>query len=223
MNTIPKFPRLFLALLCVLTLGVSPAAAQRPRRKTPPAVPVGTAQPAALAARSVVDKFAPAGWTRYEIGTPMRFSLILPGKPSESTERMQLTPGIAATVRNYMSLGASGLYGATYIDGLPAGVMNEELKRTFFESFVKGFAEEFQSQMSKTGTSAEVTMLEQRVASAADLAGYEQDFEFDRMTGRIRLVYHGSRAYAVMSLWSETMDDRERTTFFNSLRVNRKR
>jgi hypothetical protein len=222
MKTIPKFPLLSLALLCAVAFGASPAAAQPARRKTPPA-PIATAEPVPIPARPVADKLAPAGWTRYEIGSPMRFSLLLPAEPSGSQERMILTPKITVVIRNYMSLGASGLYGATYIDDLPAEVMNEAMKRTFFESFVKGFAEGFQEQMSKAGQTEQVTMLEQRAATAAGLAGYEQDFAFDRMTGRVRLVYDGAQAYAVLSFWSDPATDADRIAFFNSLRVNRRR
>ncbi len=223
MKTIPKFPLFTFALLCAVTFGAAPASAQRAPRKTPPASTTATAEPSPIPARPVVDKLAPSGWTRYEIGSPMRFSLILPGEPSGSQERMILTPKITVTIRNYMSLGASGLYGATYIDDLPAEVMNEAMKRAFFESFVKGFAEGFQAQMSKAGQTEQVTMLEQRAATAAGLAGYEQDFAFDKMTGRVRLVYDGARAYAVLSFWSDPATDADRIAFFDSLRVNRRR
>lgn len=216
MIIISKFTLLSLALLCALTLGTMPARAQRASSKTAP-------QPPTLAARPVADKLAPAGWMRYEVGRPTRFSLILPGEPSGSTERMSLTPKIAVTVRTYISLGESGLYGATYIDDLPAEIMNEALKRTFFESFVKGFAEGFQAGMNKTGTTEQVKMLEQRPATAAGLAGYEQDFAFDKMTGRVRLVYDGARAYAVLSFWSDPATNSDRDAFFGSLRVNKGR
>jgi hypothetical protein len=223
MKTIPKFPLLSLALPCALAFAIVPASAQGTRRKTSPP-PAAATQPAVqLAARPVVDKLAPEGWTRYEIGNPTRFSLLLPGEPSGSQERMSLTPKLAVTVRNYMSLGASGLYGATYIDDLPAEVMNDAMKRTFFEAFVKGFAEEFQTTMSKQGQTAQFSMLEQRAATAAGLAGYEQDFAYDTMTGRVRLVYDGARAYAVLSFWSDPATDRDRILFFDSLRVNRRR
>ncbi|HZG53028.1 MAG TPA: hypothetical protein VEZ40_12910 [Pyrinomonadaceae bacterium] len=223
MKAIPKFSLLSLALFCVLTLGVASVSAQPARGKAAPAAPATPALPPAIPARPVADKLAPAGWTRYEIGRPTRFSLILPGAPSGSAERMILTPKITLTVRHYMSLGESGLYGATYIDDLPAGIMNAAMKRAFFEEFVKGFAEGFQTQMSKAGTTGQVNMLEQRAATAAGLAGYEQDFAFDQMTGRVRLVYDGARAYAVLSFWSDPATDGDRIAFFDSLRVNRGR
>jgi hypothetical protein len=222
MKTIPKFPLFSLALLCTVACAAFPAAAQPARRKTPPA-PIAASEPSPIPARPVADKLAPAGWTRYEIGSPMRFSLILPGEPSGSQERIALTPAITVMIRNYMSLGASGLYGATYIDDLPAELMTAAMKRTFFESFVKGFAEGFQTQMSKVGQTEQVKMLEQRAATAGGLAGYEQDFAFDRMTGRVRLVYDGARAYAVLSFWSDAATDADRIAFFDSLRVNRRR
>lgn len=219
MKTSSKFLPLSLALLCALTCGTPAASAQRARGKAAAA----TAQPPPLVARPVADKLAPAGWTRYEIGQPTRFSLLLPGQPSGSTERMTLTPKIAVTVRNYMSLGESGLYGATYIDDLPAEIMNAAMKRTFFESFVEGFAKGFQTQMSKSGARGQMKMLEQRAATAAGLSGYEQDFSFETMTGRVRLVYDGARAYAVLSFWNDPATNADRVAFFDSLRVSRAR
>ncbi len=224
MKTIANFPRFPLALFCVLTLGTVAASAQGARRKTPaPPADAAVTQPAPLAARPVADKLAPAGWTRYEIGSPTRFSLLLPGAPSGSQERMNLTPKLTVTVRNYMSLGASGLYGATYIDDLPAELMNAAMKRTFFESFVKGFAEGFQTTMNNRGATEQVMMLEQRPATAGGLSGYEQDFTYDKMTGRVRLVYDGARAYAVLSFWSDPATADDRAAFFNSFRVARGR
>ncbi|MDQ1560395.1 MAG: hypothetical protein QOD32_3455 [Pyrinomonadaceae bacterium] len=225
MKTVSNFPRLSFALLslCVLTFGASPARAQRTARKAAPPPPVVAAQPVALPARPVVDKLAPAGWTRYEVGQPTRFSLLLPAEPSGSAERISLTPKVAVTVRNYMSLGESGLYGATYMEDLPADVMNEAMKRTIFEAFVKGFAEGFQAQMNKGGAPGEMKMLEQRAATAGGLNGYEQEFAFDKMTGRVRLVYDGARAYAVLSFWSDPAKEADRTLFFESLRVKRGR
>lgn len=227
MKTMRKFPQLFVALLCGLMFASATASAQRVRRTTPPTPapsPSNAAtQPSPLAARPVVDKSAPAGWTRYEVGNPVRFSLLLPAEPSESHERMTLNPTLTVTVRNYMSLGGSGLYGATYIDDLPAKIMNATMKRMFFESFVKGFAEGFQTTMNSRGATEQVTMLEQRTATAAGLAGYEQDFAYDKMTGRVRLVYDGSRAYAVLSFWSDPATDGDRIMFFDSLRINRRR
>jgi hypothetical protein len=218
MKTSSKFFPLSLALLCALTCGTPAASAQRARGKA-----AAAAQPPPLVARPVADKLAPAGWTRYEIGQPTRFSLLLPGEPSGSTERMTLTPKIAVTVRNYMSLGESGLYGATYIDDLPAEIMNAAMKRTFFESFVEGFAKGFQTQMSKSGAGGQMKMLAQRPATAAGLSGYEQDFSFETMTGRVRLVYDGARAYAVLSFWSDPATNADRVAFFDSLRVSRAR
>ncbi|HEV2800441.1 MAG TPA: hypothetical protein VGW12_08090 [Pyrinomonadaceae bacterium] len=229
-NALAKFSLLSLMLLCALAHDTA-AQAQPAARRTPPPratakpspVPATNVQPPAIPARPVADKLAPEGWTRYEIGQPTRFSLILPGTPSGGTERMTLTPKVSVTVRNYMSLGNSGLYGATYIDDLPADVMNAAMKRTFFEHFVKGFAEGFEQGMKKGGSTAQMKMLELRPATVSGLGGYEQDFTFDKMTGRLRMVYDGARAYAVLSFWSDPTTDADRTAFFDSLRINRGR
>ena len=224
MKTFVKFSLLSLALVCALIHAATvPARAQRARGKTAGTAADKPAPPPQSAARPVADTLAPAGWTRYEIGQPTRFSLILPAAPTASAERMTLTSKITVTVRNYMSLGASGLYGATYIDDLPQELMNNAMKQTFFEYFVKGFAEGFQEGMKKGGSAGQMKMLEQRAATTGGLSGYEQDFTFDAMTGRLRLVYDGARAYGVLSISNDPAGDADRATFFDSLRVNRGR
>lgn len=219
MKTIPNFSLLSLALVCALAACAPHARAQGARGNAG-----ASAQPSpSLAARPVTDKLAPAGWTRYEIGRPMHFSLLLPGEPMVSTERMVFSPTLTVTVSNYMSLGESGLYGAVHMSDLPVELMNGAFKRTFFESFIKGFARGFENGMSKGGSKAQMQLLELRAATAAGLAGYEQDLVFDKMTGRVRLVYDGARAYAVLSFWSDPAMDGDRAMFFKSLRVGRRR
>ena len=223
MKTFAKFSLLSLALVCALIHAATvPARAQRARGKTA-GTAAGKPAPPQIAARPVADTLAPAGWTRYEIGQPTRFSLILPAAPTTSAERMTLTSKITVTVRNYMSLGASGLYGATYIDDLPQELMNDAMKQTFFEYFVKGFAEGFQEGMKKGGSTGQIRMVAQRATTSGGLSGYEQDFTFDAMTGRIRLFYDGARAYGVLSISTDPASDADRMAFFDSLRVNRGR
>lgn len=223
----PNFYRHALALLFVVTIGTAQARAQKSAEGkvvSPPSPPGAQAsQPQALPARAVADKLAPAGWTRYEVGEPSRFSLILPAVPGASAERMELMPGVTVTVRTYLSSTDSGIYGATYVDDLPAAMMNETAKRTFFEGFIKGFAEGFQEGMKANGGGGQLKWVEQRAATASGLAGYEQDFSFDRLAGRVRLVFEGGRAYAVMAFWNALSSNSERATFFESLKVSTKR
>ncbi|MCA1556743.1 MAG: hypothetical protein LC747_08655, partial [Acidobacteria bacterium] len=214
-----------LATLVILMLGATTVWAQGPKGKVvppPPPPPRKQEPPPPLPAKPVADKLAPVGWTRYEVGEPARFSLILPAEPSMSVERMNMAPGVAVTARAYLSSTDSGVYGATYVDDLPATILNEATKRTFFEGFVKGFAQGFQEGMKANGVAGQLQMLEQRTATASGLAGYERDFSFDKLTGRVRLVFDGGRAYAVMAFWNALSSNSERSTFFESLKINRK-
>lgn len=229
MKISPKLCRLVLALFfcaCVVTFGTASARAQKNSEgKTispPPVPPSAQPTPPPIPAKPVADKLAPAGWTRYAVGEPALFSLILPAEPGASVERMNITPGVAVTVRTYLSSTDSGVYGATYVEDLPAASLTETMKRSFFEGFVKGFAEGFQEGMKTNGVDGQLTMLEQRTATASGLAGYEQDFSFDRLTGRVRLVFDGGRAYAVMAFWNALSTNSERSIFFESLRVTKR-
>lgn len=221
-----------LALLFVVAIATAPARAQTgtegkiilPPTPPPPSTQASPLPPSPLPAKAVADKLAPAGWTRYEIGEPARFSLLLPAAPESSVEQQNdLFPGVSVTTRTYLSSTDSGVYGATFVDDLPAAIMNEEAKQTFFEGFVSGFAQGFQEGMKAHGASGEVRMLDQRAARASGLAGYEQGFSFETLTGRVRLVFEGRRAYAVMAFWNALSTNSERDTFFASLKVKPKR
>jgi hypothetical protein len=227
MKTGSNFCRLALASLFAVSIGITAARAQQGEDKkilAPPASPpLVQPQPSPLPVKAVADKSAPTGWTRYEIGEPARFSLILPAQPGVSAERMNVTPGVTVHVQTFLSSADSGVYGATYVDDLPAAALNEAMKRTFFDGFVKGFAEGFQEGMKAHGAGGQLKMLEQRTTTASGLSGYEQDFSFDGLTGRVRLVFDGGRAYAVLAFWNALSTNGERSTFFESLKVNLKR
>lgn len=216
-----KFYQPALVLLFAVTLGTAQARAQEKAGEK--IVSPSSPPPQTLPVKPVEDKLAPAGWTRYEVGEPALFSLILPSEPGASVERMNVMPGVAATVRTYLSPVDSGVYGTTYVDDLPAAMLNETGKRAFFEGFVRGFAEGFEQGMNRHGTAGKLQMLKQRTATASGLAGYEQDFSFDKLQGRVRLVFDGGRAYAVLAFWNALSSNSERGTFFESLKVNRKR
>jgi len=230
MKTAFNFSKLALASLVILTFGVMSVWAQRPKGKVappPPPPPVRQeSPPPLLPIKSVADTLlAPAGWMRYRIGEPERFSLILPVPPEAGGERATFATGEVMTVRTYMSLGAAGVYGANYIEDVPVAVAGgtEGVQHAFFDGFVKGFAGEFQEVMKKQGSTEQLKILEQRSATAGGLAGYEQDLSFGLVTGQLRLVFDGRRAYGLMALWPADAPESERKLFFESLRVNRKR
>jgi hypothetical protein len=66
-------------------------------------------------------------------------------------------------------------------------------------------------------------MLEQRTATVSGLAGYEQDFSYDKVMGRVRLVFDPASAYAVVAVWPGSSSNSEVSAFFESLKVNPKR
>ncbi|HZH29619.1 MAG TPA: hypothetical protein VEY11_02415 [Pyrinomonadaceae bacterium] len=219
MNTGAKLFLLWLSLLCALAYGTATSAlAQRTARKTPR--PPVVAQPAPLAARPVADKLAPAGWMRYEIGDPVRLSLLLPGEPVATADRVSLMPGTSGLQRSYMSVRDSGVYGLTYLEGLPAALLQETWKREFFAGFAKEFAGTIQTSLKARGTDVRLTMSEPRAATAGGLIGYEQDFSYGTLMGRVKMVFDGANAYAVVAVWNGLSSSSERSAFFDSLQVN---
>lgn len=211
-----------LALVCALTAGVSPVRAQGAKGNA--AAPgANNAKPESLPARPVADKLAPAGWTRYEIGEPPRFSLILPGEPTATVNRVTVIPGVAATTHNYLSITDSRVYGVSYLAKLPAALQDDARKRTFFEGYVQEFARGFQAGMKTRGMTVSLTMLELRTAAVDGLAGYEQDFSYGEATGRVRLVFDPGSAYAVVAIRKGLSSNTESDAFFASLKVNTKR
>lgn len=226
MTTSANFSKPALACLIILMLIAPTLWAQSPKGAVgPPAPPPPVSQepPPSLPIKSVADALAPTGWGRYGVGEPERFSLILPGQPNVDAQRMNLSPEVTITVRTYMTMAESGVYGATYLEGFPIASMNEANKRTFFQTFVTSFMDSFQESVKDRGVLTSLNKLEQRVATASGLEGYEQDFSYDRMMGRVRLVFDGGRAYAVMAFWNAFSLNSERSIFFESLRVNTKR
>ncbi|HLL15082.1 MAG TPA: hypothetical protein VK388_08460 [Pyrinomonadaceae bacterium] len=211
-----------LALVCALTADASPVRAQGAKGDAT-APGANNAKPASLPARPVADRLAPAGWTRYEIGEPARFSLILPGEPAAKVDEPEIIHGVTATVRNFMSVTDSGVYGVSYLDTLPPALLDEKRKREFSERFVKGLAEGFQVGMKARGMDVTLTMSEQRTTAVGGLAGYEQDFSYGEATGRVRLVFDARSAYAVVAIWNALSSNSERKAFFKSLKVNAKR
>jgi hypothetical protein len=220
MKTGSNFCRLALASLFVFTLAQATVWAQSSEGK--PAAPPAPPTPSPLPVKPVADKSAPAGWTRYEIGEPARLSLLLPSQPGASAERMNVAPGVTVMVQTFLSPTDSGVYGAMYLDGLPAVKLDKAFKQTLFESFVGGFARGFQKGLQASGRTGQLTILEQRATTMSGLTGYEQDFSFDTLKGRVRLVFDRGRAYAVVAFWNALSSNSERSTFFESLRVTKR-
>jgi hypothetical protein len=225
MYTDAKLFLLSLSLLCALAHGTA-AHARAQRAKYAPTAKADAnvaTPPASLPARPVADKLAPAGWMRYEIGDPARISLLLPGEPVARVDRVSVVPGTSALSRSYMSVTGSGVYGLSYVDALPAVLRQEARKREFFAGFTKEFAEMIRTAMEARGTDVSLTMSEPRAATNGGVAGYEQDFSNGTLMGRVKLVFDGANAYAVMAVWNGLSSSSERSAFFDSLQVNAKR
>ncbi|HEY0099448.1 MAG TPA: hypothetical protein VGB76_10915 [Pyrinomonadaceae bacterium] len=228
MKTSPKFCRHALALLFAVTIGTATAQAQKQAEEKiilppSPAPPIAQPLPTPLQAKPVADKLAPAGWMRYEVGEPLVFSLLLPTQPMGMVDRVNVAPGVEGISRIYLSVADTGVYGVSFMDALPAELLTEPRRRTFFEGFSQEFAEGFQARMKERGMEVRLTMLEQRAASASGMTGYEQDFSYGQVMGRVRVVFGAGSAYAVMAIWNGLSLNSERSAFFESLKVSAKR
>lgn len=202
----------YLMNFCALvTLIVTPAVCVFAQTPTP--------QPAVtpVPAKVIEDPKAPAGWRRYQFGEVPNFSVILPAQPEATAER---APGIAA-VSLYISTSANAVYAASRLEGLGVNMdsATEEVRASFFKSYVEGFGKGFQSSMNKNNIRDELKMLPPTKVRAANREAYQQDFTVGPVTGRAQLTFAGSAAFCIITVWSERTPAADREAFLGSFQL----
>lgn len=178
-----------------------------------------SATPAQRPARVVGDSTASARWKRYNLDDVPSLNLILPSEP----ERQTASSGTAETTRVYMSRDSSGVYGAAYLDDLPAAASrSEESGKDFlFNTFIKAFAVSFQNLVQVKGNDLQVKMLEQRQVRVSGVEGIEQDFTLDSFNGRARIIRVGDVGVSMVAIWTQNARLSDRIAFFDSARVEK--
>lgn len=201
-----------LTVLVLTTVSVSaqttPIASPTPRQSVPP-----------VAAKVIDDASVPSGWRRYQFGEAPNFSVIMPGQPEATAER---APGIETAIVNlYIATNDNAVYAASRLQGLGTNMeaISEEVRASFFKNYIEGFSRGFQSSMKENKLDYELKMLPPTKVKATNREAYQQDFTVGPFTGRAQLVFAGSAAFAVLTIWNQRTPTIDRETFFSSFQL----
>lgn len=221
------------AALCAAALCAAPsrAAAQTPPStgvKPPPATaeppaPIAILEmpkPTALPRKGVPG--APAGWQRYEFGTPRLFAVSLPAKHEFMAEFLMLGGGKPSSAYTYAGETDDGSYLASVIENLPfdAARMPEKMKNNFYDGIWEGMVSGIKKDMEKNGLLLTFEPGPSRPAKVGGIDGREQDFKLGVLKGRVRTALSGNRVFLVL-LMEPTDADISNTglAFLDSLEV----
>lgn len=206
-----KFSRRLAGLAIAFTLtGISVAA------QTPSASPTA---PPPLPAKAVADATAPSGWQRYQFGEAPNFSVILPGQPDASAERTNASE--TAIVYLYSSSNDNATYIASRLQDLGTDMESgsEARRDSVSKNYFDGFAEGFRTTMKTNNIDYELKMPAPTKVKAAGREAYQQDFTFGPLTGRGQLIFVGSSAFSVMSIWNQQTPTADHESFFSSFQL----
>jgi len=195
---------MFLAAVCIATTWGQSLPAS-------PGLPATFIQPKVIEDRSVR-----AGWQRYQFGVEPPFSVILPVAPDVTAER-----NATALVNTYLSNKGSAVYGASRLDGIGriSESATEDERQTFFRNFIEGFARGFQEALKKDNLKYEMKLSEPRKVTAAGHEALQQDLTVGAFQGSAQLVFLGSGAFCVFSIWNPETPAADREAFFNSFQL----
>ncbi|MCM3869245.1 MAG: hypothetical protein ND895_00935 [Pyrinomonadaceae bacterium] len=201
------------ALLCIVVACTEIVEGQS-TTPTPAAKP-GLPAIFAIQPKVIEDPSVRAGWRRYQFGDDPAFSVILPSPPEAIAER---TKG-DSVVYLYMSVTDTAVYGAARMTGL--GVDMERAPETerqgYFRNFIEGFAKGFQESVKKNNY--ELNLLDPKKAIAAGREAFQQDLTVGPYQGSAQLVFVGSGAFCVLSIWNPQSPPANGVTFFNSFQL----
>ena len=202
-------------LLIVLGLTAISVSAQATATATP--TPRQAVPP--VPAKVIDDASVPSGWRRYQFGESPNFSVIMPAAPEATAER---APGIETAVVNlYIATNDNAVYGASRLQGLGTNMdaVSEDVRASFFKNYIEGFSRGFQGSMKQNNLNYELKMLPPTKVKATNRDAFQQDFTVGPFTGRAQLVFAGSAAFAVLTIWNQRTPTIDRELFFNSFKL----
>jgi hypothetical protein len=203
--------KLNLLLLVLLALTPAQALAQSTDPKAPglPAV--------VIPAKAIEDALAPLGWRRYQFGDRPAFSVFLPSEPEVSASATSDT-----TTNLYITANSKGVYAAARIDFVQANLEKapEPSRQKFFEEFFAGFAKGFQEVLVKNNPTYQLQLLNpKKVMTASGREGYQQEMAVGTFKGQAQLVFVGTAAFCVVSIWNPKTPAAETEAFFKSFKL----
>lgn len=197
------------SVLLLLSLAASSVVAQTPEQKTIPATPI----PAKL----LVDRSAPAGWNRYQMGEGPRFSAIFPVAPQESADKNPVSGG---TTYIYLATNENGVFVAARFSGIVGGTAGTERQERFFKEFVTGFAQGMKESLATRNINAELQFTDsKKITTASGQSGFQQDMMLGPFKGRAQVAFVDTSGFAIVALWSATTPASVSEAFFNSFRL----
>lgn len=206
------------SLLLLAAASSSVARAQTTTSPPPrPAAPRPGPTPYPIAV--VEDASAPAGWRRYRFGNAPTMSVVMPARPDASAQRSGPAPN--AVVHLYITASQKGVYGAARLDGLPINIerSTEAERQGFFETYVSGFARGFQQSLRSNNLEYELRLTGSKKVRAAGREAFEQEFTVGPFRGRAQLVFVGTGAFCVVSIWPPDTPAADYEAFFKSFRI----
>lgn len=183
----------------------------RPTPKPPPVPPRGL----------VAEPVAPAGWQRFSLGKDS-FSVVLPKKPTEMSERKNLGNDFYLTVETYTVEADAGFYLLSRMPDLP--IVSDKVSPSFVEGFYdgiwRGFAEGMRKELANKGLLFELKVGEPYESRLGGRQGRTQDFTLGPLTGRVKATVSGRQAFMVLVMWMKDMPVNERDIVFDSFRLS---
>jgi hypothetical protein len=156
-------------------------------------------------------------WQRYELGKKT-FSVLLPGKPTESIQSKPASDGQLATEMYLYALPTEGgvfVAQVTFIDSA-AERWDANATESFYQGIWKGLKNGLDAQLKKSNIASETTLVKRQAVTFADSSGVEFLFTSGSRHGRLFVTLVGSRSFAGMILGSENITDQLQDKFFQS-------
>ena len=207
-------------LACLAGAYIATAPGQSPTRTpvavTPTPTPVAVT-PTVIQPKVIEDPGVPTGWKRYQLGDEPAFSVILPSPPKVSSQ-----PTSATSIAHlYFSNTDTAVYGAVRLTGLGQDMdrATESERQTYFRNYIEGFAKGFQESINKDSHNYELKLLDTKNVRVAGHDGFQQDLTVGPFQGSSQLVFAGSEAFCVLSIWNPQTPAADREAFFKSFQL----
>jgi hypothetical protein len=187
--------------------------------QSPAPTPAAVTPLAVIQPKLVEDPSVRAGWRRYQFGDAPFFSVILPTAPEATAERAGGSASAVAYL--YISTTDSGIYVASRLDSIGLNIEREteSERQKFFRTYIEGFARGFQESMKKENLDYELKLLEPRKVTAAGREAFQQDLTVGPFQGSAQLVFAGTGAFCVLSIWNARAPAADRDAFFHSFQL----
>jgi hypothetical protein len=115
----------------------------------------------------------------------------------------------------------NAVYGAVRLDGIGRNMerATEAERKTFFQSFIEGFVTSFQEGLKKDNLNYEMKLSDPKKVRAAGREAFQQELTVGPLQGSAQLVFVGSGAFCILSIWNPQTPAADHEAFFNSFQL----